>query len=194
MRKVLVCLGLASFAAMGVASRQSTPSVPTLVRVAAIWKAADERMERQTDRWFNRGDFPRVSQLLRIRLFVDRDNYERVTDLGWMLKSLERYDEELALYVAYRMTNADKDPDAAFPEANFYFERKMYAKVPPLLEPTLKQNPHRNSYRIMALSYEKQGMFESAKRVWVAMLARFPDDGQGKVNLERVERALAKKK
>lgn len=183
-----ICL-LAAFSA---AQRAVIPTA-SIGRVAEIWKFADARMSRQADRWFDKGDFPRVVQLLKVRHMINTKNYERVTDLGWMLRNLERHDEELALYVAYRMSAVEKDPDAAFPEANWYFERKLYAKVPPLLEPTLKQNPHPNSFRLLALSYERQGMLESAKKTWQTYIQGHPNDEQAKRNLERVVKKMSGK-
>lgn len=174
------------------AQRAVVPS-KSLGRIAEIWKHADARMQRQADRWFDTGDFPRVVQLLKVRHMINAKNYERVTDLGWMLRNLERFDEELALYVAYRMAAQENDPDAAFPEANWYFERKLYAKVPPLLEPTIKQNPHPNTYRLLALAYERQTMLESAKRTWQAYLVNHPNDAQAKRNLERIVKKMSGK-
>jgi hypothetical protein len=85
-----------------------------------------------------------------------------------------------------------QDPDAAFPEANFYFMKKAFAKVPVLLEPAIVKKPHPNSYRILAHAYDRLKMYGDSKRVWQLYLKRFPDDGAAKQNLKRVSDKLSK--
>lgn len=166
--------------------KQVSPKVP---RVAEIWKAADVRMNNQADIWFDRGDFPRALQVLKFRYAARPNDHELATTLGWMLENVKRDDEAVALYVRLRNKSA-KEPDLAFPEANYYFRKKLYAKIPQILEPTLSQNPHQNSYRILARSYEKLGQYADAIRVLQMLLKRFPDDLTAKANLERVTKAL----
>jgi len=161
---------------------------PDPKRMDAIWSAAAERIDRQNDVWFDIGDFPRVIQTLRISTGLFPTDYDYATSLGWMLENVQRWDDALAVYISYRKANP-QDPDGAFPEANFYYMKKIYAKVPPLLEPSIKAKPHPNSYRILAHSYEKLKMFAESKRVWEALIAR-TGDLTAKKNLERVEKKL----
>lgn len=154
-------------------------------RVAAVLEAADARLRAQSDIWFKDGDFPKVVQLLRVRANSDKADYDTWTDLGWMLENIERKDEALALYVSYRRANP-QDPDGAFPEANYYFKLKLYAKVPPLIEPTLDRGPHGNSWRILAHSYERMGLLTDSRRVWERYIGGHPEDETAKANLRRV--------
>lgn len=159
---------------------------PQASRVDAILDAVNSRLAYQTDIWFDGGDFPRVVQLLRIHYGLEPGNYEVATNLGWMLENVEQWNEALAVYVRFRKMNP-KDPDATYPEANFYFQKKAYAKVPALLEPSLEKLPHPNSYRILAHSFERMKMFGDSKRIWQKYLKRFPNDQAAKANLKRVE-------
>lgn len=186
MRRLFSCLAL-SVGLHLVAQPQPIPSVPNFGHVAEIWRVADQRLERQGDRWFAKGDFPRAAQILLIRSELYPDNYDRITDLGFMYKNLEMRAEELAVYVQFRNRMLAKDPDAAFPEANFYNEMKMFAKVIPLIEPTLPRHPHANSYRILARAYEKTGAIHQAIRVLQLLISTYPSDAQAKVNLERLQ-------
>lgn len=170
----LICLGI-----VGVAVAQDAG------RLSRIWEAADTRMVRQVDAWFKGGDFPRLIQLLKFRVELYPNDYEAATDLGWMLENVDEKEQALAVYRRYRERNP-KDPDAPYPEANYYFVRREYEKIPPLLEPSLSLKPHPNSYRILAHSYERMDRLKESKRVWEAYLALFPDDGAAKRNLERV--------
>ncbi|MFY9233918.1 MAG: hypothetical protein WAO58_05580 [Fimbriimonadaceae bacterium] len=160
-------------------------------RMRVIWEAFNERLVMQNDIWFEDGEFPRVVQLLRVLYAMTPNSYEQATNLGWMLENIERWNEALAVYVGFRKQNAFH-PEAYFPEADFYFKRKMYTRVPPLLEPTLKMpiKPHANSYRLLALSYERTGLLGDAQRVWNLLIKRDPADGAAKMNLSRVEKKL----
>src|SRR5262245_56509745 len=161
------------------------------VRMKTIWNAVYMRMTRQEDAWYDKGEFPKIIHLLRFHNGLEPDNYDVATNLGWMLENVQNWDEALAVYVRYKKLNP-KDPDSPFPEANFYFMKKAFAKVPPLLEPSIAKKPHPNSYRILAHAYEKLRMLSDSKRVWETYLKRFPDDGAAKVNLNRVSNQIRK--
>jgi pentatricopeptide repeat protein len=104
-----------------------------------------------------------------------------------MLENVHSWDEALSVYVTYRSSNPNS-PDSAWPEANFYFMKKAFAKIPPVLEPKLKsaQSPHPNTYRTLAHAYEKLGMLKDARRVWQALVKVAPDDRAAQRNLQRL--------
>ncbi|MEQ1821821.1 MAG: hypothetical protein ABL949_04895 [Fimbriimonadaceae bacterium] len=144
------------------------------------------RMVDQSDAWWEDGDYPRIINMMWLLFIANPNDYEAATNLGWMLANIERYDDELAVYVKYRVSNPN-NAEASFPEANFYFQKKAYAKVPPLLEASIKKSPHANSYRILAHSYDKLGLLQDAKRVWQAYLTKNPNDETAKNNLKKIE-------
>jgi tetratricopeptide (TPR) repeat protein len=160
-------------------------------RVDAIWNKAVDRINSQTDVWFDDGDFPRVINLCKVMYALYPADYEVATNLGWMLENIEKWDEALAVYIKFRNENPT-DPDAAWPEANFYYMKKAYQKIPPILEPTLKMSgkPHANSFRTLAHAYERMNQLQDSKRVWETMLTVFPKDEPAKNNLSRVEKKL----
>lgn len=164
-------------------------AAPNQQRMDAIWRGVHDRLIKQNDYWFEAGDFPRTINTLRLAIQVFPDDYEAATNLGWLLESTEQNDEALAVYIRFGKENPN-DPDSAYPEANFYFMKKAYAKVPSLLEPTLKGKPHPNSFRILAHSYERLGLLKDSQRVWQALIALTPDDDAAKNNLRRVENKL----
>jgi tetratricopeptide (TPR) repeat protein len=179
----IAILALFSLSAMAPAQE------PDPRRIEAIWGYANQRLVEQSDVWFDDGEFPRTIQLLRIHHALEPADYEIVTNLGWLLESTEAHDEALATYVGFRK-NRPEDPDAAYPEAYFYFSKRAFAKVPPLIEPTLAGRPHPNSFRILAHSYERLNLLKDSQRVWKMYLELMPDDGAAKVNLQRVERKI----
>ncbi|MCB8932421.1 MAG: tetratricopeptide repeat protein [Fimbriimonadaceae bacterium] len=162
---------------------------PTRMRV--IDGAIHDRLSTQGDVWFEAGDYLKSIQSLRAAQSLDPADYEIATDLGWMLENVLAWDEALATYVRYRKSNPN-DPDAAYPEANFYFMKKSYLEIPALLEPMLKmaRPPHANTFRILAHAYDRLGLFADSKRVWDQLLAVDPNDEAAKVNLKKVEAKL----
>ena len=187
-----VWMGIAMIAVTALSVGAGDPKAPKAKpqtkspRQDVIWDSAHNRFVTQLDYWFDDGDFPRCIQLLKVMSDLDPDDYETATDLGWMLENVEQYDAALAVYVKYKKDNP-READAPFPEANFYYKQKLFAKVPSLLEPSLLLKPHPNSWRLLAHSYEKLGMLADSKRVWNSYLRLFPTDEAGKGNLRRVE-------
>ncbi len=162
---------------------------PSKQRVDAIWEAVDDRVTRQIDVWFDDGDFPKAIQTLSFEANYAPHDYEAVTNLGWMFENVEDWDRAMATYRTY-LKNNPQDVDAALPIGQYYYNKKDYAKVPPILESTLSRHPHPNVYRILAHCYEKLNKLNDAKRVWLAYIALHPTDLTAKVNLKRIERKL----
>jgi tetratricopeptide (TPR) repeat protein len=155
----------------------------------AIFSSAYNRMVEQGDIWYRAGDYPRLAQMLRFQSSLFPSDYESNTSLGWMLESMDQHAEALATYIAYKRNNPNM-PDAVLPEAQFYFIRRIYAKLPPLLEPALKRKPHPNAYRMLARAYEQLDLFQDSKRVLESYIEIAPGDEQAKRNLQRVERKI----
>lgn len=173
--------------ALRVGSSQ-TPAEQSLMtdsRVDAIFEAADVRLRRQGDAWFEYGDYPRVVQLLKKRFAMWPTDFEVATDLGWMQENIQEDAAALETYRQFRR-NAPLDPDSAYPEASYYYRHRDWARVPPLIEPTLAGKPHGNSWRILAHSYDRMGRLGDSERVWRAYIAVNPTDEAAKRNLERV--------
>jgi tetratricopeptide (TPR) repeat protein len=191
-------LGIAGFAsaAQGPAGRtQSGPasSAQAPDRLKAIWSYAQDRIDRQTDVWFDGGDFPATIQILKVASELNPHDYEILTNLGWMQENVHESEAAIATYERYQRDNPD-DPDAALPIAQYYFLKKQYDKVPPILEHTMstKGKKHPNMFRILAGSYERMGKFTDAERILKQYIAQTPGDAQAKLNLARVERKMKK--
>lgn len=156
-------------------------------RLAEIWDQVDTRFARQIDFWFDDGEFPKAIQGLFIQYAYAPNDYEVVTNLGFLLESSARADEALDAYNLF-IKNNPKDPDAPFPAGNLYFKKKDYAKTVQVLAPSLgKGKPHPNSYRIVARAYEKMGNYKKAIETWEKQLKAFPDDLPAQANIRRVK-------
>jgi tetratricopeptide (TPR) repeat protein len=176
----------------GLEAPRVQPASPSNARIQTIYTAADARMAAQCDFWFEDGDYPKAVQLLRFRFDLHPHDYEIATDLGWMHENVEEPDRALQVYQAYRKKNP-QDPDAALPEAEYCMRKKMYDRIPALLQPAIPRNPHPNVYRTLAHAYERLGKLKESEAVWVAYLKRYPDDGAAKNNLARVRNKLSGK-
>ncbi len=162
---------------------------PSKARLDAIWNAVDTRVSSQIDTWFEDGDYPKVIHLLKVQAAYFPHDYDVVTNLGWMQENTEDWDAALATYRLYRANNP-QDKDAALPEATYYYMKKQYGPIPALLEPSLKKNPHRNVWSILAHAYERTNRLQDAKRVWEGFLHFVPGDRIAIANLAKVERKI----
>lgn len=193
MTRVVSSILLAGLASLAIAApHRSRPPKTQGDRVTAIWDAAAARLSRQGDIWFDTGDFPRAIQLLKFQLAIDPIDYENVTNLGWMLENINEFPAALKIYEDFRRASPD-DPDSSFPEAYYYFAKRQYAKVIPLIESRLSKIPQANAFRILARSYENLKRYSDAIRVLKLQIANHPEDGAAKANLKRVEKKAAGK-
>jgi tetratricopeptide (TPR) repeat protein len=145
----------------------------------------------QEDAWFEAGEFPMVVQLLEFHSELEPKDYEIATNLGWMHENIEQWDDAVGVYKKYLVDNP-QDPDRALPAAGYYFRKKEYAKVIPLLESTISDRSHPNVFRTLAHSYEKTNQLEKSKQIWDRYIALAPDDGPAIANRKRVEGKIEK--
>jgi len=187
-----VALGMCLlFASMAGASRPQAPESP---RMDALWEAVSDRISTQTDIWYEGGDFPKCVELLRMQANLFPQDYEIVTNLGWMQENLERWDDAVTTYERFRADNPE-DPDGSLPEAEYYFRKKEYAKVIPLMEPVVATHKgHPNNYRILAHSYARLNRLEDSLKIWKLYTELAPDDLTAKKNMAGVEKKIADQK
>lgn len=154
---------------------------------AQIQEAMLSRLNQERDGWFGEGDYPAVTHNLEYVVRWTPNDYERVTDLGWMYSNMRQFDRELSVYVRFRQNNPEM-ADAPFPEANFLYRRDAFARVIALLRPTIdmEPKPHPNNYRMLAQSYEKMGLLQEAVKVYDALLAYVPEDATSARNRDRI--------
>jgi len=173
-------------AQVNVVPKGETPGTSRILG-GAYW-----RMNQQKDAWFDDGDFPAAISLLAVEVIWRPYDYQSVTDLGWMYGNIERKDLELTTYILFR-NQYPKDPEAYYPEAEFYFKLRKYSQVINLIEPTvvMDSKPHSNSYRILAHSYDRVGRYKDSLRIWELYIAQSPDDAAAKVNRDKVKSKIS---
>jgi len=181
----------AAICVLGATSFAAAQKVTEQQRMDSIWYAATNRMAQQSDLWYKHGSFLPCIQLLKIETTLFPYDFDSASTLGWLQGSTNDEAGELATYVNFRRNNPG-DPDGPYLEAEYYYRKKLYAKVPPLLEPLMLMNPHPhpNIYRELAHCYEDMNLLADSKRVWSALLDLAPEDSAAKQNLQRVEKKL----
>lgn len=178
---VLATQGFAQFEKM-----TSTPGAKKITE-SAYWRISTEKNELFSD-----GEFPLAIHILSWEIEWRPNDYESVTDLGWMYGNIERWDLELATYIRFRKAFPEW-AEAYYPEAQFYFNKRVFKPVVTLLEPTLAFDvkPHPNSYRILAHSYDRLGFYKESLQTWEAYLKLAPDDAAAKVNRDKVKNKVS---
>ncbi len=164
--------------------------VASQARLNEIWDHIDNRFITQSDVWFELGEFPSCVALLKVQTGYSPDDYEMMTNLGWMLENIEQYDEARAVYLDFG-TRHPKIGDAMYALGFSYFNRKEYQNAIKVLEPTLIHNPSPNTYRILARSYELISKPLDAIRIWELELKKYPNELSAIANIKRVKLKLA---
>jgi tetratricopeptide (TPR) repeat protein len=163
---------------------------PSKARLDEIWDHIDNRFVTQSDIWFEEGEFPSCVALLKVQSAYQPDDYEMMTNLGWMLENIEKIDEARAVYLDFGKRHPEIG-DAMYALGFSYFNKKEYAKSIEVLEPTLAHNPSQNTYRTIARAYELLNKPNDAIRVWELELTKFPNEASAKANIARVKAKLA---
>ncbi len=165
---------------------------PNEGRVAEIMLHVEARAADETDAWFNdEGDYPRAIQNLRFRSRLRPWDEEIGTNLIWMLGNVRYIGEMLAVAIRFRKENPD-NPDRGLPEAQVYWEYRMFFKIPPILEEDILRDPppHGNTFSMIGNAYARLGFHEDALRVWNQYLKHDPDDPRFKMLRDREIRIL----
>ena len=193
-RIALSLIGIASLtgAALGQAGAAQAMQATEEQRLDSIWYATTNRISQQVELWYSHGEFLRCIQLLKFETTIFPYDFDNAGLLGWFQESTDDEPGALATYIAFRNANPN-DPDGAYMEAMYYYRKRVYAKVPPLLEPLVKMSPHphANIYRELATSYERLNLLADSKRVWQMYLAVDPSNDAAKRNLDRVLKKIS---
>ena len=130
-------------------SARAVLSQPSQDRLNEIWDNVDNRVIRQLDLWFDAGDFPKSVGLLKVEYAYSPDDYEVVTNLGWMLENLERMDEAKDTYMEFSKEHP-KNGNAIFPLGFYYYMKRDFKTAIQILEPSVELNPGPNTVTLSA--------------------------------------------
>jgi len=159
-------------------------------RIEDMKAGYDHEMEVLIDRYYHSGDWEKVEKLLRTYAKQHPDDPDISNSLAWML--FNNGNEPASLVEGIRFVRENPTSDLGKIQlATQYFQRKLFSRVPPLLEPLVATTKEPNVFVMLGRSYEVLGLLKSALRVHEARVKLFPDDAPAKKNLEKVKQMIA---
>lgn len=164
--------------------------VPLPPRVNLMINIADRVMVEQTDRWFMDGQWDHSIQSLDFRRAMFPDDYDVVTDYGFLLENSDEGERALRAYRAFALV-VPNDKDRLLPEASYWFKLRNYTKLIEMLPATLAAKPHPNHYRMLYISYEKTGKLKEAVAICELLLKDYPGDLAAQAKLDGLRKKLA---
>lgn len=153
--------------------------------------AYENRLIAESDNQFDIGDFPTAASILRLQFESDPQDYETATNLIWMYGNMSDDRMEIAMAIRYRDLNPT-DPEALYPEAEYYYKHKLYVKAIPLLEKAIAMpgGKHMNSYKLLAQCWRRIGSLRQALRVWQELDKVMPGDAKTQADIQQAKKQL----
>lgn len=150
----------------------------------------DREMDILIDKYYHEGDYEKVAKLLRTYAKQHPDDADISNSLVWMLFNVGNEPDSILESLRFVRDNP-RNETGQLQLAQQYFMRKLYSRVPAILEPLIATTKESNAFVMLARSYEVLGMLKSALRVHGARVKLFPNDETGKRNLEKVKQLIA---
>lgn len=160
-------------------------------KVDAMVAGVFDNMHLVTDMHFHKGEYNHIVNLSRMAVAANPDDVTMYSDAGWLLWSMDRDDEAVALYKQGIKANPDSfymldelgqyyyNRKKDWPQAVAYYER---AAEKPDCEPI--------TLHMLAHAYEKNKQLDKALATWKRVL-KHNDAGPARVNYDRVQRLIA---
>jgi tetratricopeptide (TPR) repeat protein len=177
-------------------SKAGAPAKPVsgAAKVDAMLGAIFDNMHVVTDMHFHKGEYNHIVNLSRMAVAANPSDVDMYADAGWLLWSMDRDAEAVALYEqgikanpnSYYMLdelgqyyyNRKKD----WPRAITYYERA--ARKPDCSEITL---------HMLAHAYERNKQLDKALATWERVL-KHNDAGPARVNYDRIKKLMASRR
>jgi tetratricopeptide (TPR) repeat protein len=163
---------------------------PSMARVEAMLNEIEANVWARGDVYWHAG---RYEDRIRTDYFVTAMNpraIEAYETGGWLLESVGRPDEALALYKRARVNNP-KDPFPPETIGYFLYNKRRYKEAVPYYEESVRKNAGLRTWKMLAHAYERSGNARKSLATWEQVVKRWPNDPPAKSNLERVRRKVA---
>lgn len=146
------------------------------VQVDGIVGSVADKLWRQTDEYWHRGDYPRIVALDRIITQADPQFLEAYSTGGWLMDSLGRTQDAEAYY----RLGTQNNPHAAYAYSNlgfFYFNttHNYKAASQAFQRGTQQVDAGLNDWKMLGHSYEKAKEWDAAVMVWQQVKERWPN-------------------
>lgn len=160
-------------------------------RSAEMNRAYDREMDRLIDKYFHEGNFEKATKLLETYAKQHPDDVDISANLAWMYFNLGN--DAASMLESHRFVRDNpRNERGKIQLAQQYFTRKLYTRVPAILEPIMAGTRQINAFAMLGRAYEEIGMLKSALRVNEHRLKVYPDDATAKHNVEKLKLLIAK--
>ncbi len=159
-------------------------------RVDEMRAGYDREMDALIDRYYHDGNYEKVTELLQAYAKQHPDDDVISNNLAWMYFNIGKESESIMESLRFVRDNPQNE-NGRLQLAQQYFSRKLYSRVPRILEPIMATTKKPNAFVMLGRTYEELGMLKSALRVHEARVKLFPEDDAGKRNLEKVKQMIA---
>lgn len=163
---------------------------PAQGRSGAILDGMEEILTRRLDQCFHAGLFEECTTILRVMSGMHPGDAQISDDLVYMLGNVDRHGEALAEAIRFHKQNP-KSLLGTEQLARYYFMRKLYTKVPPILQAVPVKSRTLNVSLMLGRSLEEIGLLKKSLDVWEARLKLFPSDPSAKRHIERLKKKIA---
>lgn len=181
----LLCTAISGRAAA--ATRAGQLPNPEATASAVLNHVVDQLWAR-SDYYWHEGDYETTSRINRLVIRLDPQFTECLNTLAWLLRQgLDRPDEARAL-LHRGMRDNPGHYESFFDLGMLYFDQKEYPLAVHYFREATQREAPATAYHMLAHAYEKLGRTEDAKQAWRAAIAKFPNDGAARRNLERLEK------
>ena len=166
------------------------PAVRAPAQVDPILDDIVDRLWTRGDWYWHEGRYEERVALDRLVIRMEPRFTEAYGTAGWLLESLGRNQEALALYrqaVAAAPDRWETHEDLGM----FHYQHKDYAAAAAAFKQATEQpGAPAYSWKMLAHSYERMGDLQRSVAAWEAAGRIAPDDGAVAVNLQRVRARL----
>lgn len=149
---------------------------------------AIQRLIKQADVYWHRGDYPSVAEMNRIILELDPHFVEAWSNLGWILWAGLNDEAEAEKILLQGLKLNPRRYEMYYEIGFFYYRRKEYSKALKYLKQSVQFSPPPVVWNLYAHSLEKSGNPSQAAAIWRWMAKHFPNFPLSRVNLDRLKR------
>ncbi len=192
---LLTGIALSAWPAIGTAAQPGHTASNAVSSAQAADAIVDDvvgGLWRLTDAHFHKGEYNHIINLSRMIIAARPDLLDAYANAAWLLWSMDRDDEAVALYK--QGLKANPSTSYMYDELGTYYlmRKKDYRQAIHYYEEARRfKDYHPFMLHSLAHAYEKAGDLPKALAVWQEA-ARDPKDAAAKVNIQRLKRVMAK--
>lgn len=158
-------------------------------RVAKMQDMLETEIVLKIDQAFHDGRYGDCLDGLYSQLCLYPTDSEVQGQIIFMWRNVEMESKAISEATRFRL-DSQMDPMIAFNECTLYQLKKLYSRIPPILEPCFMNATNVQPILLLADAYEKQGLIGEALRVCKVLREKFPNDPSGVRQLQRLQNKM----